>query len=54
MFIGHVQGINKIDVIDDGIFVSGSYDGSVRWWSTQAKNCFSYYNVIYLLVYKII
>ncbi len=47
VFVGHVQSINYIQVIDDGIFVTCSYDGSVRWWNTQAKNCFSYYNVIY-------
>lgn len=45
VFVGHVQNIYNMAVIDDGIFTTYSYDGTIRWWSAQAKNCFSYYNV---------
>jgi len=44
VFVGHVQNIYNMAVIDDGIFTTYSYDGTIRWWSAQAKNCFSYYN----------
>jgi len=37
--------IYNMVVIDDGIFTTYSYDGTIRWWNTQVKNCFSYYNV---------
>ena len=49
VFVGHVQNIYKMTVIDDGIFMTYSYDGTIRWWSVQAKNCFSYYNVHFYL-----
>lgn len=52
VFVGHVQNIYNMAVIDDGIFTTYSYDGTIRWWSAQAKNCFSYYNVIFL-IYKV-
>ena len=32
-------------VIDDGIFTTYSYDGTIRWWNIPAKSCFSYFNV---------
>ena len=47
VFVGHVQNIYKMVVVDDGIFTTYSYDGTIRWWSVQAKNCFSYYNVLF-------
>ena len=49
VFVGHVQNIYSMVVVDDGIFTTYSYDGTIRWWNTQAKNCFSYYNVLILL-----
>lgn len=49
VFVGHVQNIYNMAVIDDGIFTTYSYDGTIRWWSSQAKNCFSYYNVRFRL-----
>jgi WD40 repeat protein len=53
VFIGHVQNIYNMQVIDDSIFTSYSYDGTIRWWNIQAKNCFSYYNVI-IFIYIIL
>jgi len=49
VFVGHVQNIYNMVVIDDGVFTTYSYDGTIRWWNTQAKNCFSYYNVCFYL-----
>lgn len=46
VFIGHTMDIFNLVTIDDGIFTSYSYDGTIRWWNTTAKNCFSYFNVI--------
>jgi hypothetical protein len=37
--------IYGLTVIDDGIFTSYSYDGTIRWWNTQVKACFSFFNV---------
>lgn len=31
--------------IDDSIFTTYSYDGTIRWWNAQVKACFSYFNV---------
>ena len=45
VFVGHVMGIYSLTVIDDGIFTSYSYDGTIRWWNTQVKTCFSFFNV---------
>ena len=45
VFVGHVMGIYSLTVIDDGIFTSYSYDGTIRWWNTQVKACFSFFNV---------
>ena len=46
VFVGHVMNIYNIVVIDDSIFTSYSLDGTIRWWNTQVKSCFSYFNVI--------
>lgn len=45
VFVGHVMNIYNLTVIDDGIFTSYSYDGTIRWWNTQVKACFSFFNV---------
>ena len=45
VFTGHVMNIYNMVVIDDAIFTTHSYDGTVRWWNVQAKSCFSYFNV---------
>lgn len=45
VFVGHVMSIYNLTVIDDGIFTSYSYDGTIRWWNTQVKACFSFFNV---------
>ena len=45
VFVGHVMNIYNMLVIDDGIFTSYSYDGTIRWWNTQVKTCFSFFNV---------
>jgi len=37
-------------VIDDGIFTTYSYDGTIRWWNTQAKSCFSFFNVTLMIL----
>lgn len=37
--------IYNLTVIDDSIFTSYSYDGTIRWWNTQVKACFSFFNV---------
>ena len=37
--------IYNMMVIDDGIFTTYSYDGTIRWWNIPAKSCFSYFNV---------
>nr|BAJ97908.1 predicted protein [Hordeum vulgare subsp. vulgare] len=44
VFVGHVMSIYNLTVIDDGIFTSYSYDGTIRWWNTQVKACFSFFN----------
>lgn len=49
MFIGHVMNIYNMTVIDEGIFATYSYDGTIRWWNTQAKSCFSFFNVTSIL-----
>lgn len=49
VFIGHVMPIYRITVIDDGIFASYSYDGTVRWWSVPAKLCFNYFHVLIVI-----
>jgi len=49
VFVGHVQNIYNLMVIDDGIFTSYSYDGTIRWWNTQVRACFSFFNVIKIL-----
>lgn len=41
--------IYNMTVIDDGIFTSYSYDGTIRWWNTQVKACFSFFNVNFSL-----
>lgn len=48
VFVGHVMNIYNMVVIDDGIFTTYSYDGTIRWWNTQVKSCFSFFNVIIL------
>ena len=48
VFVGHTMGIYNMLVIDDGIFTTSSYDGTIRWWNTQVKTCFSYFNVLFL------
>jgi WD40 repeat protein len=45
VFVGHVMSIYNLTVIDDSIFTSYSYDGTIRWWNTQVKACFSFFNV---------
>ena len=45
VFVGHTMNIYNMVVIDDGIFTTSSYDGTIRWWNTQVKTCFSYFNV---------
>jgi len=50
VFVGHVMNIYNMTVIDDGIFTSYSYDGTIRWWNTQVKACFSFFNVTPLLL----
>ena len=45
VFVGHVMNIYNMMVVDDGIFTTYSYDGTIRWWNTQAKTCFSFFNV---------
>ena len=45
VFIGHTMDIFNMVVIDDGIFTTYSYDGTIRWWNTTARSCFSYFNV---------
>lgn len=45
VFVGHVMNIYGLTVVDDGIFTSCSYDGTIRWWNTQVKACFSFFNV---------
>lgn len=45
VFIGHTMGIYNMVVIDDGIFTTYSYDGTIRWWNTAVKSCFSFFNV---------
>lgn len=45
MFIGHTMPVYRLTVIDDGIFTSYSYDGTVRWWNVPAKVCFNYFHV---------
>lgn len=50
VFIGHTMGIYSMLVIDDGIFTSSSYDGTIRWWNSQVKTCFSYFNVNYFII----
>lgn len=45
VFVGHVMNIYRLMVIDDGIFTSYSYDGTIRWWNSQVKSCFSFFNV---------
>lgn len=45
VFSGHTMPIYRLSVIDDGIFISYSYDGTIRWWNVQAKTCFNYYHV---------
>lgn len=45
VFIGHTMSIFNMMVIDDGIFTTYSYDGTIRWWNTTVKACFSYFNV---------
>jgi WD40 repeat protein len=49
VFVGHVMSIYNLTVIDDSIFTSYSYDGTIRWWNTQVKACFSFFNVRSLL-----
>ena len=49
VFVGHTMGIYNTVALDDGIFTTSSYDGTIRWWNTQAKSCFSYFNVNYIL-----
>ena len=50
VFVGHTMGIYRMVVLDDGIFTTSSYDGTIRWWNTQVKACFSYFNVILVLI----
>ena len=49
VFVGHVMDIYNLVVVDDGIFTSYSYDGTVRWWNVQVKSCFSFFNVCILV-----
>lgn len=49
VFVGHVMSIYNLTVIDDSIFTSYSYDGTIRWWNTQVKACFSFFNVTLIL-----
>ena len=49
VFVGHVMNIYNLNVIDDGIFASYSYDGTIRWWNVQVRACFSFFNVKYSL-----
>ena len=49
VFVGHVMNIYNMTVIDDGIFTSHAYDGTIRWWNIQVKACFSFFNVIFFL-----
>jgi len=44
VFLGHTMNIYNMIVLDDGIFTTSSYDGTIRWWNTQMKTCFSYFN----------
>ena len=53
VFIGHTMDIFNMMVIDDGIFTTYSYDGTIRWWNTTAKSCFSYFNVNNALYYSL-
>lgn len=46
VFVGHVMNIYNLTVIDDGIFTSSSYDGTIRWWNIQVRSCFSFFNVL--------
>ena len=46
VFVGHIMNIYNLMVIDDGIFTSYSYDGTIRWWNIQVKACFSFFNVV--------
>ena len=48
VFVGHVMNIYNMMVIDDGIFTTYSYDGTIRWWNIQVKACFSFFNVLLL------
>ena len=52
VFVGHTMNIYNMIVLDDGIFTTSSYDGTIRWWNTQMKTCFSYFNVIYLFIFS--
>ena len=53
VFVGHVMNIYNLSVIDDGIFASYAYDGTIRWWNIQVKACFSFFNVpLFLLSLK--
>lgn len=45
VFIGHTLSIYNMVPIDDSIFTTYSFDGTIRWWNTQVKACFSYFNV---------
>ena len=47
VFVGHVMNIYNMMVIDDGIFTTYSYDGTIRWWNIQVKACFSFFNVLF-------
>lgn len=49
VFIGHTMGIYNMVAIDDSIFTSCSYDGTIRWWNTAVMSCFSYFNVFFYL-----
>ena len=46
VFVGHVMNIYNMMVIDDGIFTTYAYDGTIRWWNIQVKACFSFFNVL--------
>ena len=47
VFVGHVMNIYNMVVLDDGIFTTYSYDGTIRWWNIQVKACFSFFNVLF-------